>query len=141
MSRKLYIINILLIVSSVFVLASSLFIEILHGNDFLNMPNLFWVALHAITGLVMGILVLVHLRLNWNTITNWITRFKKSPNKVTKTLFVLSILMFVSGILATFTFFTNGHGPIGGIHGKISLIFLFICIGHFIKRIKWYKRK
>lgn len=139
--KKLYVVNVLLAVIAILVFASSLLIEILHGADWLGMANHFWVALHAMFGILMAVLVFAHLRLNWARVSAWLTRFKKSPNKVTKALVILSIVAFVSGFAAIFTFFTSGHGPVGGIHGKLALVFLIIGIGHFIKRIKWYFKK
>jgi len=139
--KKLYVVNVLLAVIAILVFASSLLIEILHGADWLGMANHFWVALHAMFGILMAFLVFAHLRLNWARVSAWLTRFKKSPNKVTKALVILSIVAFVSGFVAIFTFFTSGHGPIGGIHGKLALVFLIIGIGHFIKRFKWYFKK
>jgi len=136
--KKLYMVNVLLAVVAFLVLASSILVEAIHGESFLDMPNVFWVALHAVTGLVMAVLVFMHLHLNWNKVSAWLTRFKKCPNKATKALFVLSIVSFLSGFAAIFTFFTSGHGPIGGIHGKLALVFLIVGFGHLIKRIKWY---
>jgi len=136
--KKLYLVNVLLAVIAILVFATSVLVEDLHGEAWMGMANHFWVATHAVSGILMAILVFAHLRLNWAKISAWLTRFKKSPNKVTKALFILSIISFVSGFAAIFTFFTSGHGPVGGIHGKIALVFLIISIGHFIKRIKWY---
>lgn len=137
-TKKGYKTNLLLIVVAVLTLASAILITVLHGANF-HLPNRTWIAIHATLGLAMGALVFSHLKFNWSNILLWFARFKMCRNKVTKALFILSFFAFVSGIVAIFTFFTGGHGPVGGIHGKIGLVFLLICIGHFIKRIKWYR--
>ena len=138
MKKKLFIVNVLLIVFSLMVLASTIQMIVHRGGDFLEMPYKFWVSTHAKVGLVLGLLVFAHLRLNWNKITVWFTRFKKTPNKMTKALVILSFLAFVSGIVAIPVYIAGGHGPVGDLHGKVALVFLIISITHLFKRIRWY---
>ncbi|MCQ2090779.1 MAG: hypothetical protein MJY93_11120 [Fibrobacter sp.] len=138
MKKKLFIVNVLLIVFSLMVLASIILMMVHRGGDFLDMPNKFWISTHAKVGLVLGLLVFAHLRLNWNKITVWFTRFKKTPNKMTKALVILSFLAFVSGIVAIPVYIAGGHGPVGDLHGKVALVFLIISITHLFKRIRWY---
>ena len=138
--KHLFPVNILLAIIAIIVLATAIILETSHGMPTFGLSIYFWLWVHIACSVLMGVLVFIHLRLNWNRVSSWIERFRKSHSKVNKALFILSFLTFSSGLVATITIFTIGHGPVGSIHGKIGFVFLLICIGHFIKRIKWYKR-
>lgn len=37
-------------------------------------------------------------------------------------------------------YFSHGHTPVGGIHGKLGFVALALMFGHTCKRLKWYQK-
>lgn len=57
--------------------------------------------------------------------------------RLTKWMSVFGLLTLVSAIAATVHWIlTDTHTGIGGIHGKIGLVFLILIVVHTAKRIK-----
>ena len=88
----------------------------------------------------MVLLVLWHLYLHFGT-KQWLQKLKKLKSHVTGKLFYIYLIAFISGLIALPQWLIHAsHTTIGGVHGKLALIFIIVAIGHAIKRIKWFKK-
>jgi len=95
---------------------------------------------HLALGIVFFALITWHIQLHFNW-QKWIDKFRKLKSSVTRWLAIFAALTLLTAIIATIhMFFTWHHSPIGGIHGKLGFIFLFLAIWHIIKRFKFHKR-
>lgn len=137
--RCLYKINVLLLVMLVPALFSSILQEFLQGADMRYVTNNMLTITHLIVCVPMLLFVGVHLWANCGNITQWFAKIHRQKAQ-TQWLFGLSVLTFVSGLVATVVYFSNGHMPIGGIHGKIGFAALALMIWHTYRRLKWYKK-
>lgn len=130
---KLRLADSLLLVITVLILISGIQLEILHGAGRL------WVILHIIAGLLFFGFIGWHIYLHYGW-KNWFKRFQDQKNVVTKILWWIGIITFVSGVIAIIHWAGGlGHSPIGGIHGKFGFLMIVFAIGHIIKRIKFFK--
>jgi len=135
MSRNtLYIIDVILTVLALFVLATSVLLEILGGESlgWLRFQSI--VLVHVVMSLSFLAMSYIHIREHFKKKIRFAELFSKL-NKHTKWLFVLSLITLLTGIVSAFVYFSHGHTPIGGIHGKIAFAAIALMIGHLIKRI------
>ncbi len=66
----------------------------------------------------------------------------EAKSRVTRWLAILAFLTFISAFIALVHWVGEYmHSPIGGIHGKIGLVFLVLAIGHTVKRIRFFKSR
>ncbi len=134
--RKLFVVNVVLLVLLVLALASSLLNEFLHGA-FFYFCNRTWTILHVIICLAMFAFLAWHLYLNCGKASSWWKRLRRQK-PLSKWLFWISIFTLLSGLFAMIYFFV-GHTTLGGVHGKIGFVALLLMIIHTAQRIKWYK--
>ena len=67
---------------------------------------------------------------------------EEAKSRVTRWLAILAFLTFISAFIALVHWAgAYMHSPIGGIHGKIGLVFLVLAIGHTVKRIRFFKSR
>ena len=138
--KNLYQLNITLIIISVLIVVSSVLLECIGGNDFMNITFKTWVWLHIIICTIFMLLVFNHLALHWGKVSNWFKKVHTLHSKPTKWLSWLSLITFITGIIAAIMFISEeDHNPFGGIHGKFGLIVIILFIFHLKKRIKWFK--
>ncbi|MGM9746542.1 MAG: hypothetical protein ACI30H_06265 [Paludibacteraceae bacterium] len=138
--RCLYKINVLLLVMLVPALVSSLLQEFLRGANLQCLTNNTLTIIHLAICLPMLLFVCVHLWANCGNVTQWFSKIRRQRWQ-TQLLFGFSVLTFVSGIAATVVYFSHGHTPVGGIHGKLGFVALALMIWHTYRRLKWYKVK
>lgn len=137
--KGLYRFNIALTVIAISSAVSSVLLECLRGNTFLNMGFHKWVWIHIIVCLLCMLAVIYHLHLHKGSVKLW---FDRSDIISTKWLMRLWLLTFLSGIIASILFCTeSGHNPIGGIHGKIGLLAIGFMFFHLKKRLRGSKRQ
>lgn len=137
--RYLYKINVLLLVMLVPALVSSLLQEFLGGANLHCLTNSTLTIIHLAICLPMLLFVCVHLWANCGKITQWFAKIRRQKAQ-TQWLFWLSVLTFVSGVAAMVVYFSHGHTPIGGIHGKLGFVALALMLWHTYRRLKWYKK-
>lgn len=137
--RYLYKINVLLLVMLVPALVSSLLQEFLGGADMHYVTNNMLTIIHLIVCVPMLLFVGVHLWANCGKITQWFAKIRRQKAQI-QWLFWLSVLTFVSGVAAMVVYFSHGHTPVGGIHGKLGFVALALMIWHTYRRLKWYKK-
>lgn len=137
--RYLYKINVVLLVLLLPALVSSLLQEFLRGANLHCLTNSTLTIMHLIVCVPMLLFVGVHLWANCGKITQWFAKIHRQKAQ-TQWLFWLSVLTFVSGVAAMVVYFSHGHTPIGGIHGKIGFAALALMIWHTYRRLKWYKK-
>lgn len=119
-----------LLVLTVFVLVSGLYLELTNSQD------LFWVWVHVVLCSVFIGAVVWHLYLHFKW-KSWFRRLKGQKSPVTRLLALFGVLAFVSGIVATAHWVCSyTHASIGGVHGKLGFIFIALAAGHTAKRIK-----
>lgn len=112
---------------------SSIQLEISHSR----ITEYVWIHI-GLGGIFMG-LAAYHIYLHFGK-SDWLSKFHKQKNNVTRILWWLYILTLLTGIIAFIHWIgTYTHSPIGGIHGKFGLLMIILSIGHLIKRIKFFK--
>lgn len=131
--KRLKICDWILAVLLPIVLASSVQLEATSSRGILP------VILHVIVGLPFLCLIIWHIYLHFKW-AKWLVKFRKLKVP-TRILWWLYILTFVSGLAAFIHWLIdNGHGPLGGIHGKIGFLMIAFAIAHTIKRIKFFRK-
>lgn len=132
---KLKICDWTLLPLSVIILSSGIQLEILSGQQSL------WIWIHILISSLFLILCSWHIWLHFKK-SNWFGRFRKSKSQVTRILWWISIFTFLTGIITTIHWVTNGeHSPIGAIHGKIGFLMTIFVAAHAIIHYKFYLRK
>lgn len=113
-------------------LASSVQLEVCEGK-------LHWaVWLHVVLCSVMMIGVGYHIYLHFQ-FRNWFACFRKLKSHATRVLAVLCALALTTGVVALVQWAVHqSHSGIGAVHGKIGFVFLLLCIGHAIKRKRFF---
>lgn len=131
--EKLRLCNWMLVFATVFILASGIQLEATGSH------SIVWVWIHVIIGWMFFANITWHLYLHFGW-KSWGQRLWKQKTPVTRWLAVWASLSLVSAFVAFFHWVGSYvHSPIGGIHGKISFIFLILSVGHIGKRIKFFK--
>lgn len=124
-----------LLTMTIAVLISSIQLEVTGGRA------LTWVWVHVVVcSLFMALIVRhIYLHFKWR---NWKTGLFGRSRRLTKWMSIFGLLTLVSAIAATLHWiFTDTHTGIGGIHGKIGLVFLILIVVHTAKRIKFFCRR
>lgn len=132
---KLKICDWSLIPISIVMLASGIQLEALSGEGML------WIYVHICIGVVFTTLCGWHIWLHfkWN---NWFERFHKMKSQVTRILWWIALITFLTGIAATIQWFAHSvHTSLGGIHGKLGFLMILLIIAHALKRRKFYQPK
>lgn len=132
---KLGLCDWMLVFSTTVAMASSIQLEATGSRDVL------WVWLHVVVGCLFFANIVWHLYLHFGW-RSWIQRLRKQKSRVTRWLAILAFLTFISAFIALVHWAgAYMHSPIGGIHGKIGLVFLVFAIGHTVKRIRFFKSR
>jgi len=133
--KKMRICNLALLAVTLPMLASAIQMEASAGGDFLGMGFEQYMWLHVTLSIVTCALVCRHLWLHFGW-KNWAVRIRRSPKRPVKILSMACILLTLSGALCLGELLLKGyaHTPVGGVHGKIGLVFLAFVIAHTIKR-------
>lgn len=135
---QLTIINLSLIVLLFLTVASSVIIEYTGGRNLPQLRSGALVIIHIAVTLALMLLSYFHIKAHLGAIRQWRERFRKTK-KQNRWLFWVALITFLSGLIATVTYFLKGHTPFGGIHGKIGFIALLIMFLHLIHRRKWLR--
>lgn len=132
---KLKICNWCLLMLTVAILISGIQLEATHSS------GLSPVWIHIAIGVLFMVFIGWHIFLHFGK-SNWFSKFHKQKSQVTRILWWIALVTFISGIVAAIHWigcFT--HAPIGGVHGKIGFLMIILSIGHICKRIKFFKKK
>lgn len=135
----LYKINVVLLALLLPALGSSLLQEFLRGANLHCLTNNTLTIIHLVICLPMLLFVCVHLWANCGNMAQWFAKIRRQKWQ-TQWLFWLSVLTFVSGVAAMVVYFSHGHTPVGGIHGKLGFGALALMVWHTCKRLKWYQK-
>ncbi len=138
--QKLKVCNLWLLGVAVLTLASSLQMEICGGEGVGSLSFLLMMCLHCFVGSMMLILIILHLYLHFGT-QNWFSKIKCLKSVPTKCLCVVFSAMIVLSIMALLHVLPQMvHTTVGAVHGKVGFLFLLLCIGHCLKRRKFFAR-
>lgn len=97
--------------------------------------------LHAAISAAFLALALWHLYLHFGA-AGWIGRLLRLPSRVTRYLALFGLLTLVSAVAAgVHRAAAHVHVPLGGIHGKIGLVFLVLAAVHTAGRRRFYAAK
>lgn len=119
---------------AVLMLASSIQLEAT------NSQSAIWVWVHLILGIVMTIAVVWHLWLHYRG--RWSKLFTRQTKPKVKFMVLFIALTAISGIIATFQWLPEyAHTGIGGLHGKLGFVFLFLAITHGLHYKRFYLEK
>lgn len=125
----------LLLAMAVAVLISSVQLEVTGGRA---LP---WVWVHVVVCSLFMVLIVRHIYLHFKW-RNWKSGLFGRSRRLTKWMSVFGLLALVSAIAAIVHWIlTDAHTGIGGIHGKIGLVFLVLISLHVAKRIKFFCRR
>lgn len=139
-SQQLKWCNVSLMAITPFMLASSIQMEALAGDDMLGISFFALTLIHASFGVVMFALVFWHLYLHFGNLS-WLKRLGFSPT-LTKWLAGFGITTLASGIfILAYMLSYFEHNLVGAIHGKIGFVFVALAILHLLKNKSWIKRK
>lgn len=123
-----------LLVFTVAILVSGIQLEVTGSEGLIPV----WI--HIALGLVFMGLVVYHIYLHFGA-SNWFKRFNLQKKPVTRILWWLAILTFVTGIIAALHWISSyTHSPLGGIHGKLGFVMIILSFAHIIKRFKFFTR-
>lgn len=140
--NRLYTFNIVLVGIGILTIISSLLLKLFYGKDLLSIPFNTWIWIHIVICIVSLFAIIYHLYLHWGGIKNWANRIKKLHAKINISLVYVSALTFLSGIAGLISFLSGAsHNFIGGIHGKLGIIFVILLTLHTLKRLKWFKNR
>lgn len=113
----------------VMILASGIQLEVASGRYAWSV----WI--HIILGILLTGISVCHIYLHYKT-CNWFSRFAKNRNTVTRILWWVFLFTVISGVAATFHWIAGGgHSPIGGVHGKIGFLMVFVAAFHVAKHL------
>jgi amino acid transporter len=137
-SHNLYVIDIILCLMLIIVFVNSLSQEILGGRPLGEVSNLALVIFHLVVCFSLMGLSFVHIKAHYGKLSNWKNALSKGRNH-TKWVLAFAVLAIVTGVVSTVTYFSHGHTPLGGVHGKIALVSLLLMTGHLVKRFNRLK--
>lgn len=111
-------------------LASGIQLEATSGRY----PWSVWI--HIILGTVLTALSLRHIYLHYRK-SNWLSRFAKNRNIVTRVLWWTFLLTVVTGLAATIGWLDGfNHSTLGGVHGKIGFVMVLLGIVHAVRHLR-----
>ena len=97
--------------------------------------------LHAAFGLVAVALVYWHIRLHFGK-DKWGDKIKRLKSHVTRRLFLIAALAFLSAVIVAVSFLVGLDIPVlRHIHGLVGGIFLLFSFGHALKRKSFFIKK
>ncbi len=124
-----------LLILTIAILISGVQLEATHSNGLTSV----WI--HIIVGLLFIGMAVYHILLHFG-FCNWFVKFHNLKSQFTRILWWISLLTLITGIIALIHWLaTFNHAPIGGVHGKLGFLMIFLLTGHIIKRIKFFMRK
>lgn len=137
--KKLIICNVTLLVFAIIALASGLAVEELKGETLLGIPYKGIVLIHASSAFTMLCVATYHIHLNLGA-KAWWQKIVQQKKIISRLLYIFLILLGLSSTLALIMWlYTFEHNFVGGVHGKIGLAFIFLCVLHVSGRWKWFK--
>lgn len=136
--NRLTFVNIFLVVIFILSAASSVILESLGGRESSAVSNSILVIMHITLTLTLFGMAYEHIRLHFGPVGKWPERLRKTKRQ-NRWLLSLALVTLATGIVAIATYFTHGHTPLGGIHGKIGFIASILMLFHLIHRRKWFK--
>lgn len=121
-----------LVILTMSILISGIQLEILHrGNNV-------WRWVHIVIAIIFMLLCVWHIWLHFRK-SNWFKRFHKQKSTVTEILWWISLLTFLSGMIAFVHMLSDEvHSVVGGIHGKLGFLMVIFIIAHALKRRKFF---
>lgn len=137
---KLKVCNLLLIIFTVLMFASSIQMEVCGGEGLWGLSFSAWMYFHCTLGILMLLLVIEHLYLHFGK-SNWLTKAKGLKRQTKWLSVIFSVLLVISVVVFVHIIVLTEHSSIGAVHGKIGFLFLLFCIGHTTKRWKWVKKQ
>ena len=97
--------------------------------------------LHAAFGLMAVALVYWHIRLHFGK-DKWGDKIKRLKSHVTRRLFLIASLAFLSAVIVAISFLVGVDNPVlRHIHGLFGGIFLLFSLGHALKRKSFFIKK
>ena len=116
-------------VALILMLASGIQLEATSGRYLWSV----WV--HIILGIVLTALSLRHIYLHYRK-SNWLSRFAKNRNMLTRVLWWTLLLTVVTGLAATIGWLDGfNHSTLGGVHGKIGFLMVLLGIVHAVRHL------
>lgn len=132
---KLKICDWSLLFLTIAILISGIQLEATHSEGLTSV----WI--HIIVGILFMCMAAYHTFLHFGH-CNWFAKFHKSKSHVTRILWWVSLITFITGIIASVHWLaTFVHAPIGGLHGKAGFLMIALSAGHMIKRMKFFRLK
>lgn len=121
----------LLLVTTVLITASSIQLEVTGG------ASRAWVWGHMVIAILFITLIGWHIYLHFRW-SEWLKKLFGKRNLL-RWMSLFGLLVVVSAIIASAHWFVSyAHGGVGGLHGKLGLVFLLLIIIHAIKHRKFY---
>lgn len=131
--RKLRLCDVVLVVVTIAMLASSIQLEIISGNSVL------WVWIHIILGAMFFVLIGWHLQLHFKW-SGWLRKLKRQRSVNAKWLAVMGVLTLLTALIATAGWIVSPeHSMIGAVHGKLGFLFIGLAIWHTARRIRFFR--
>lgn len=137
--KQLTICNYGLLYAAPLSIGSGIALEVAHGQALCGLPNSILTWVHLLFAAVLTALVIWHLYLNWKGVKTWGKRFRQHHSGVFKVMAVMMAVTTVTGIVATVLWLVDGHGGIGGIHGKLGYVSALFMALHLIHHRRWYR--
>lgn len=130
---KLKVCDWTLLVFTALILASGIQLEATGSS------SVAWVWVHIVVGTFFMALSLWHVYLHFGA-SNWFSRFHKLKSPVTRILWWITLLTLVTAVITAVHWLTSfTHSSIGGVHGKLGFLMIFLCICHIVKRVKFFR--
>lgn len=133
--EKLKRCNCLLLVMTIVMLATSIFLEATGSC------SVEWVWVHIAVGSLFAGNIAWHLYLHYGW-QSWAGRLRRQKSPATRWLALCALLAFTGGIAATLHWIaTQQHSSFGGVHGKIGFAFLLLAAAHTARRRHFFRTK
>ncbi len=137
--KQLMICNYGLLYAAPLSIGSGIALEMAHGEALCGIPNSILTWAHLLVSAVFTALVIWHLHLNWKGFKTWGKRFRQHHCGAFKVMVVMMIVTIVTGIVATVLWTVDGHGGIGGLHGKLGYVSAVYMALHLLRHRRWYR--
>ncbi|MDO4929907.1 MAG: 4Fe-4S binding protein [Bacteroidales bacterium] len=140
LEKKLLRTNSALLLAALLATASSIQLECLHGQAFCGIANAVWVWIHVFVCVCFLTLSAHHLHLHLRARRHAANK-RGHGRRVTSTRLLAAafLVVLLTGLVAVGHFVGGGHTTIGGVHGKLGFVALFLLIGHVCRRRHWFR--
>lgn len=130
-----------LLALTVIVLASGILLECLHGSSLHGIECSVFTLIHIVLGVCFMGLVLWHLWLHWRKLGEWWNRIVRHHSIGFKLTALFFFLTFLTGLVCVPMWISCGHTGLGGWHGKLGFIAIFLLLPHIMHHWYWYSGK